>query len=121
MRDPIIKKDIKMAKTCTFHRKDLSTLRSLMLKAREVEKKTSYLCYVKCVLIQEFEMVIQEYKKFISNYLMLYTKDEIEFIQKMQNYCKKYPIKMYTFQKVSFQFFHHIVEQYRRFQYYLDN
>lgn len=108
-----------MAKTCTFHKKDLSTLRSLMLKARQIEIKTSYVLYHKIVLIREFEIVIQEYKKFISQFLMLYTEDEKEFIQKMQNYCNKYSIDMYIFQKVSFQFFHHIAEEYRRFQRYL--
>lgn len=119
-KDLAIKKNINMAKTCTLHKKDLSTLRSLMLNARQVEMKTSYLRYPKLVLIEEFETVIQEYKKFISNFLMLYTNDEKEFLQKIQNYCKKYPINMYVFQKVSFQFFHHIAEKYRRFQRYLE-
>lgn len=110
-----------MAKTCTLHKKDLSTLRSLMLKARQVEMKTSYLRYPKLVLIEEFETVIQEYKKFISQFLMLYTIDEKEFLQKMYNYGKKYPIKMNVFQRISFQLFHHISDQYRRFQRYLEN
>lgn len=108
-----------MARTCTLRQKDLSTMRSLMLKARQVEMKTSYLLYPKLVLIEELEVVIQEYKKFISQFLMLYTKDERLFIINMENYCKKDTIKMNEFKRISFRFFQHIVEQYRRFQRYL--
>lgn len=90
-----------------------------MLKARRVEMNTSYLRYPKFQVIEEFSMTVQEYKKFISHYLMLYTDEEKNFIQKMENYCKKYPINN-VFKKVSFQLFHHIAEKYRLFQNYLD-
>jgi hypothetical protein len=114
------KRDRKMAKTCTFRKRDLSTLRSLMLKSRQVEMNTSYLRYPKFQVIEEFSMAVQEYKKFISHYLMLYTDEEKHFIQKMENYSKKYPIKMNQIKKVSFQLFHHIADKYRLFQLYLD-
>ena len=94
-------------------------LRTLMLNVRIIEEKTSYLRYSKNVLIHEFHTVILEYQEFISTYRSLYTKTEKEYIQKYRQYCKDFVIgrtQKGSFQKMVFQFFCHIIQQYRYFQ-----
>ena len=94
-------------------------LRTLMLNARIIEEKTSYLRYSKNVLIQEFDQLILDYQEFISTYRFLYTKTEKDYLQKYRQYCKDFVMgktQKGSFQKMAFQFFYHMICQYRYFQ-----
>ena len=102
-----------------IRKSDLCDLRTLMLNSRLIEVKTSYLRYDKNLLIQEFDRVICEYQQFISKHRSLYTKEEKDFIQKYHQYCRDYILQKTpsgSFTKMAFQFFCHIVNQYRYFK-----